>query len=225
VGNFGNNKTKANFTLLNTGKWYEYFGRDSLTATATTQSVDLYPGNFRIYTSKKIALPSNLVSDMKPIVEIDKDAPTAAEEITLTFHANLAIDTKTDAINKQTALYIVAAPIIDGPNSTKTGTAVGQEMNSFPLTRVSGTDDWTIKVNPKTLFGISASDNLNRMALYIRNAGSTAEGKGYDKAGYTLTLKMQEQLSLFHPKNLMKIPPLPSLSMPQQLTLAVLPAS
>jgi glycosidase len=189
VGNFGKNKTKANFTLLNTGKWYEYFGRDSLNATSTAQSVDLYQGNFRIYTSKKILVPTNLVSDMRPIVEIDKEAPTAAEEITLTFHANLAVDTKTDAINKQTALFLVTAPVTDGPNSTKTGTTVGQEMNSLPLTRVTGTDDWTIKINPKTLFGIAGADNLNRMALYVRNTNSTAEGKGYDKGWLYVNFK------------------------------------
>jgi glycosidase len=189
VGNFGNNKNKANFTLPNTGKWYEYFGRDSLNATALAQTVDLYPGNFRLYTSKKIAVPAGLVSDMKPIVEIDKEAPTAAEEITLTIHANLAVDTKAETINKQTALYLVAAPITDGPNSTKTGTLVGQDMNSFPLTRVAGTDDWQIKINPKTLFGIAAADNLNRMALYVRNATSTSEGKGYDKGWLYVNFK------------------------------------
>ena len=200
VGNFGNEKTKANYTLLNTGKWYEVFGRDSLNATTTAQSQDLYPGNFRIYSSKKLNVASGLVSDMRPIVEIDKIAPTAGDEITLTIHANLAVDTKTDAINKQTALYLVAAPVTDGPNSTKTGTTIGAEGTSLALTRVAGTDDWQIKINPKTLFGLATGDNLNRMAVYIRNATSTAEGKGYDKNWLFVNFKNAGQIVSISPE-------------------------
>ncbi|HUW92256.1 MAG TPA: T9SS type A sorting domain-containing protein, partial [Bacteroidales bacterium] len=68
----------ANFTR--TGKWYEFFRGDSVDITSSTQdlSIDLLPGEFRLYTSKRIARPSFLLSIEEPFIP-DGDAGVAFE--------------------------------------------------------------------------------------------------------------------------------------------------
>ena len=41
----------------NTGKWYNYMTGDSITVASVTASINLLPGEYRIYTSKKLPQP------------------------------------------------------------------------------------------------------------------------------------------------------------------------
>jgi hypothetical protein len=61
LGNFGMVSSTINLAFPQTGKWYEYFTRDSLTVTNTNSLFTFKPGEFRLYTTKKLA-PSELVT-------------------------------------------------------------------------------------------------------------------------------------------------------------------
>lgn len=58
IGNFDVVANNNSFTFQNTGKWYDYFSGDSITITTTSPTISLQPGEYRIYTSKKLATPS-----------------------------------------------------------------------------------------------------------------------------------------------------------------------
>jgi 1,4-alpha-glucan branching enzyme len=61
LGNFGMASSTINPAFPQIGKWYEYFTRDSITVTNTSSLFTFKPGEFRLYTTQKLAL-SELVT-------------------------------------------------------------------------------------------------------------------------------------------------------------------
>jgi Tol biopolymer transport system component len=59
IGNFDVYAGEITPEFSQTGKWYDYITGDSLEVSSTDQSVTLQPGEYRVYTSEKIA-PSGL---------------------------------------------------------------------------------------------------------------------------------------------------------------------
>ncbi|MEG8946385.1 alpha-amylase family glycosyl hydrolase [Rosettibacter firmus] len=59
IGNFDVISRTNEFTFQNDGYWYEYFTNDSIKVENKKVSIELKPGEFRIYTSKKIPSPVN----------------------------------------------------------------------------------------------------------------------------------------------------------------------
>lgn len=57
LGNF--NVTAGSMTpgFTQTGKWYEYFTGDSLNVSSLTETLELQPGEYRLYTNVKLAKP------------------------------------------------------------------------------------------------------------------------------------------------------------------------
>ena len=65
IGNFDVSVQNGSPTFQNTGKWYEFFSGDSLNVSDVNMTLTLQPGEYRLYTSKKIMTASVLV-DVKP---------------------------------------------------------------------------------------------------------------------------------------------------------------
>ena len=61
VGNFDVNSGSVNMSFQQNGTWYEYFSGDSLTVNDTKASLNLQPGEYRLYTSKKLNRPDFLL--------------------------------------------------------------------------------------------------------------------------------------------------------------------
>ncbi len=57
VGNFSVDETSVGVNFQHTGMWYDYFAGDSINALSTNHSVDLGPGEYRIYTDVKLDRP------------------------------------------------------------------------------------------------------------------------------------------------------------------------
>jgi glycosidase len=54
AGNFGVNSTSFSVNFPTTGKWYNYFRRDSITASGGTQTIAFQPGEYFLWTSKRL---------------------------------------------------------------------------------------------------------------------------------------------------------------------------
>jgi hypothetical protein len=44
-----------------TGKWYEYFSDDSINVSSVNDLINLQPGEYRLYTTKRLNSPKNLL--------------------------------------------------------------------------------------------------------------------------------------------------------------------
>ena len=73
VGNFGIASTIASPVFQYNGKWYDYFSGDSITVENSTVSITLNPGEFHIYTSKKLPTPE---ADILLSTENNENVPT-----------------------------------------------------------------------------------------------------------------------------------------------------
>jgi hypothetical protein len=71
IGNFDVTSRNVNPNFQKTGEWYDYFSGDTLTVTNTQSLIPLIPGEFIIYTDKKLEkpdVPSHVHDPLKRIV-------------------------------------------------------------------------------------------------------------------------------------------------------------
>lgn len=68
-GNFGVTNAQIPNAFPKGGWWYEYFTGDSLFINSPTQSLNFTPGEYRLYTSKKIARASQMTTSTYQVVE------------------------------------------------------------------------------------------------------------------------------------------------------------
>ncbi len=73
MGNF--NVQLENYTLAfpNSGKWYEYFSQDSINLATTAYSKSFLPGEYRLYTSKKLKKTDIFLGINDPILVSELD--------------------------------------------------------------------------------------------------------------------------------------------------------
>jgi hypothetical protein len=73
LGNFGVTSSTIVPSFQQTGKWYEYFTEDSITVTDINNPLNLQPGEYRLYTSKKLPSPK-LILDIEDHTLPEKDS-------------------------------------------------------------------------------------------------------------------------------------------------------
>ena len=66
VGNFDIVQKSASVTFPKTGKWYEFFARDSIEINTISQNIPLSPGEYRLYSTRKFIEP-HVVTENKEI--------------------------------------------------------------------------------------------------------------------------------------------------------------
>ncbi|NJD23089.1 MAG: T9SS type A sorting domain-containing protein [Melioribacter sp.] len=64
VGNFDVSTGSLVTDFQSTGKWYEFFSGDSLDVTDVGMQITLQPGEYRLYTSKKIPKASDIITNV-----------------------------------------------------------------------------------------------------------------------------------------------------------------
>jgi glycosidase len=61
LGNFDVASAQVNPAFQQTGKWYDYFEGDSVTITSTSNPITLLAGEYKIFTTKRLASPKRLL--------------------------------------------------------------------------------------------------------------------------------------------------------------------
>ncbi|WP_340112025.1 alpha-amylase family glycosyl hydrolase [Maribellus mangrovi] len=93
VGNFDVVPANANLTFPETGKWYEFFSRDSVEFSKSDQILNLEPGEYRLYSTRKF----DDQDEITDITEVEQNEhrisvyPNPAEDI-LKITSNKMID-------------------------------------------------------------------------------------------------------------------------------------
>ncbi|MCX6236233.1 MAG: alpha-amylase family glycosyl hydrolase [Bacteroidia bacterium] len=57
VGNFGLSTLNAQLDFQKTGTWYDYFGQKSISVAATSQSILLGPGEYKLFSTQNFGVP------------------------------------------------------------------------------------------------------------------------------------------------------------------------
>jgi hypothetical protein len=67
LGNFGVTASDIDPAFPEAGKWYEYFTGDSLSFSGTAGLINLKPGEYRLYTTRKLE-PSELITGLNDLI-------------------------------------------------------------------------------------------------------------------------------------------------------------
>ncbi|MFZ5518168.1 MAG: alpha-amylase family glycosyl hydrolase [Candidatus Zhuqueibacterota bacterium] len=73
IGNFGVTAAAANPQFQRTGVWYDYFYGDSLTVSNISDPISLNPGEFHIYTDRRLASPGSGIIDR--VADVSETTP------------------------------------------------------------------------------------------------------------------------------------------------------
>lgn len=87
LGNFDLTDGEATGGFTKTGTWYEYFTGEELEVSDVNQTIALKAGEYRIYTSEKIAQP-NIPEIKEPVLTVTPEGFEAGDEITVTIDMN-----------------------------------------------------------------------------------------------------------------------------------------
>lgn len=146
-----NGSLNANFTR--DGRWYEFFSGDSLDVTSTNshQLIDLLPGEYRMYTSKKLTRPSFLVGIEKLPVAGEEDNLFSVYPNPFTNESRIILNgdpeeeiTSVAIFSASGALVRILGPQSDSAEVIIDGTGLGSGIYYVRVT--SGTRHGVLKV-------------------------------------------------------------------------------
>lgn len=92
IANFRVESDEVDPSFQSTGTWYEYFTGDSLVVNNVNQNISLNPGEYRIYTDKKITPPESFYVGAVDIPVVDVEMfpnPIGDIEMLSLIHSNL----------------------------------------------------------------------------------------------------------------------------------------
>ncbi|MFB0945491.1 MAG: T9SS type A sorting domain-containing protein [Spirosomataceae bacterium] len=201
IGNFGLEKGSGNLNFTHTGTWYDLFSTDSITVTNLQQNFSLAPGGFRFFTDKKQANTEvDLVATFEPIVVSNPINFNASTDVTLTFRAKYANPLDTDGLIGSNEVYMISGVVTTSPNDTSLTKRVLEVSTKTKLTKVADKEDeWEIKLNPRTFFGVPESESIYRIGMYFQNADGSRIGKAYDGGNIFLNLQSDGKIVTVSP--------------------------
>lgn len=100
IGNFDVANGSIAVTFPSTGWYYDYLGKDSVNISSTTQTINLNPGEYHLYLSKKLSRPS-------------VSFPTSSKDLTLNDLVEMSIFPNPTSASSEATLLIDAPANID----------------------------------------------------------------------------------------------------------------
>jgi glycosidase len=73
LGNFGTTSNTLDPAFPQTGKWYEFFTDDSITVTNVNANFNLKPGEYRLYSTKKLPSPKLILGVNDHVLQVEND--------------------------------------------------------------------------------------------------------------------------------------------------------
>ncbi|MCK9280775.1 MAG: alpha-amylase family glycosyl hydrolase [Melioribacteraceae bacterium] len=158
IGNFDVKSGTINPTFKSTGWWYDYFAGDSINVTDTQALINLGPGEFKIYTDKKLPAPeAGLVTDIE----------SEQEEIPTGF---LLEQNYPNPFNPSTTIkYSLAEP---GFVSLKIYNTLGQEIITL-INNEKNSGYYSVNWNGKDAGGMNVASGIYLYSLKAGGAQST----------------------------------------------------
>lgn len=190
VGNFDLKNVGTTFSFPHTGRWYNFFENDSLEVTAP-QNLNLKPGEFYIYTSKKQQTEPDLITFFEAkdtlivrgkIVTVSPEEFQPETPITIVFDAKEADAAGTAGLVGSDKVYMHAGIITSTENGTDWQYVKGNwgmDDGVGQMSKVAGaTDKWQMTITPKNYFtSVPASAKWYRIGMVFRNADGSRQGK------------------------------------------------
>lgn len=109
LGNFGVTASSITPNFQSTGMWYDYLTGDSLMVTDVTAEIALAPGGYKLYTSKKLILETEIPNSSEDISQSLNEIRIFPNPSSATAQLNFNLEKNTDI---QIQLYSVTGALI-----------------------------------------------------------------------------------------------------------------
>ena len=183
VGNFDTAIKQEKIRYTQTGTWYDYFSGDSITIMDLDEFTEFQPGEWHIYTSRKLmeGIPEVVKTYQDP-VHISPFPFTLDDEITIRFDASKSDPVGTSGLMGSEVVFLQAGLVTDGVNSTEWEYMEGvyPDNEKGQMEKVAGSEFlWEIKLVPRTYFNLMDTDFAYRVGMNFRDEDNLNLGKGF----------------------------------------------
>lgn len=181
IGNVSMNIRPVNPQFTQTGWWYDYFTGDSINVSNPTADIALKPGEWHVYTSKKMSKGfANIVETYENPVSITPYPFKATETINIRLNTHKAWPGNTAGLKNANTIYMHAGVILASANTRDLTHIVGtyQDDGIGLMSRVIDSI-WEINIVPNTYFAIQADETIEQIGMWFRNESNTLQGYGF----------------------------------------------
>lgn len=183
IGNFGLNQNSISPEFTQTGKWYNYFSGDSISVTNISAPMTLKPGEWHIFTSKRMSsgLPG-VVNVYENPVTVTPFPFKANQEITIRFDATKASPGNTTGLKGASKVYMHSGIILSNATNTSLTNVVGnlKDDGVGQMTKVAD-NIWEIKITPNQYYN-AAGQEMAQIGMWFRNGDNTQQGYGFSNS-------------------------------------------
>jgi len=181
IGNFSLASKSIDPKFSQTGKWFNYFKGDSINVTNVSSPITLKPGEWHIYTTKRLGEGQPGVVDVfdNPVT-ITPYPFTGATQIKIRFDAKKASPGNTPGLVGSDKVYMHSGVILSSATSNTLTNVVGTLTDDGVGQMVKvGEDLWEITLKPNTYYSVAQGKEISRIGMWFRNGDNTRQGYGF----------------------------------------------
>lgn len=184
LGNFGIASQSIDPKFWDTGVWYDYFSGDSIVVANKNTPFPLAPGQWHIYTSKRISSGiEGAVAVYGNPVTITPAIFSGADQIKIRFDARKASPGGTAGLRGANKVYMHAGVNLGTGSQSSLVNIVGNLTDDGVGKMVEVSEDiWEITLVPNQYFGITQGQEIFRIGMWFRNEDNTRKGFGFRDA-------------------------------------------
>lgn len=204
AGNYGLAAQDVSFSYTMSGDWYDYFSGETVSVSEVASSINMAPGEFRVFTSNKLSDGFlNVVEPFQSPVSVSPDPFGVDDEITLTFDATKASAAGTGGLIGASKVYMHAGVVFDDGSAGSIENIVGTLTDDGlgEMTKVSGAvDQWEITFTPSQYFSTADREAI-RLGMFFRDADNTNQGKGFRGSMIFVNIQFEGDLITITPSS------------------------
>ena len=181
IGNFALSAKSVDPKFSQTGWWYNYFSGDSVNVSNVSALINLKPGEWHIYTTKRLAEGQpDVVGVFDNPVTISPNPFKGSDKIKIIFDATKASPGNTAGLIDADKVYFHSGVILNNAvNQNLThirGTMTDDDLGL--MTKVAD-NLWEITITPNQYYNIPQGQEISHLGMWFRNGNNTHKGFGF----------------------------------------------
>lgn len=181
VGNFAMTDKMVDPRFTQSGTWYNYFTGDSISVANVNANINLKPGEWHIYTTKRLAEGQpDVVGIYDNPVTITPNPFKGSDLIKVRFDAKKASPGSTNGLVGVDKVYMHSGVILSSATNSTLTNVVGTLADDGigQMTEVAE-DIWELELTPNQYYNIAQGKEIYQLGMWFRNVDNTQRGFGF----------------------------------------------
>ena len=181
IGNFSLTTKSIDPKFSQTGWWYNYFSGDSILVSNVSAPINLKPGEWHIFTTKRLAEGQpDVIGIYDNPVTISPNPFKGSDQIKVRFDGTKASRGGTSGLVGADKVYFHSGVILNGASNNSLTNVKGTLTDDGLglMTKVSD-NIWEITITPNVYYNIPQGKEINKIGMWFRNGDNTRKGFGF----------------------------------------------